>query len=437
MTKRKATVEKINKFLKKAQEDAPEEELPPEEAPEEEEAADEEPMEDVEAPPDADAESPVEDRIERLEETIETLVEGLESQKEVLDQLLSGQEPGEEAFEEYLEDTEEEGEDEITEDEFGVDEGDLITGRKDMTLREQRKARLASKQPRRGTSLGEHWNIDKSNKNKYKQTDPGPQKGQVPKHELPDMLKVAELSLDRAEDKKSWTVLDANDKPLFLIECAEHDPIEFAQKKFAEQVIRDMQKLGVEKAMLKYHARDLRKMAKAASTAAVDVKAAQADVRRRFTRALRLAYQAMDKNLLGHPLKAALFNVLSDLEIDQPERIIESAFAQASKQHTEVAIAQAEKYLDMTDEAFVETEAMISEAGVAQVAQQDLDPIQTSIDHHEASALARRAAAGSMPFSTASDDSSAMARLQNALPKPKLAAVAGQQIVTQSQLKAR
>lgn len=426
MAKRTAAVEKINKFLKTAQEEAPEDEIPEEEIPEDEES-----MEDVEAPPEADAEAPVEDRLEQVEDTIETVVEGLESQKEVLDQLLSGQEPGESVFEDYLEEADEEDEEEISEDEFGVEE--LITG----TLRKQRKARLArAKQPRRGTSLGEHWNIDKSNKNQYKQTTPEPQKGQVPKHELPDMLKVADLSLDRAEDKKSWTIVDANDKPLFLIECGKHDPIEFAQKKFAEQVIRDMQQLGVNKAMLKYHARDLRKVAKTASTA-VDVKAAQADVRRRFTRALRLAFQAMDKNLLGHPLKAALFDVLSDLEIDQPEKIIESAFAQSSKKHAEVAIAQAEKYLDMTDEAFVETEAMISEAGVVQVAQQDLDPIQASLDRREAAQLSRRAALGSMPFSTASDDSSAAAKLQSALPKPKLAAVAGQAIVTRGQLKDR
>lgn len=140
------------------------------------------------------------------------------------------------------------------------------------------------------------------------------------------------------------------------------------------------------------------------------------DFRRRFLRAFRLALTAMNKNLVKPvPLKEAMFEVLSELDVDNPVAVIEACFQKGANLHFDAAIATAEKYLDMSDEAFVETEAMIGENEVAEVAA----PVrQASV---KASDLVKRASASSLPFDTAtSSKDDFYSKLNSALPKPKL-----------------
>lgn len=415
------TVDNINKFLKRRSQ---EEDLETEEAPPEEEAEGEE-------KPEEEAPESVEERLDELEENQEVLTEGLEEQKDVIEEILEVEEGEGHTFEDFLEKEDEENEDEISNEEMGLDEEFLTAsdGEKKegaMSLRDQRKARLSTKQAAEKTeTLADQWNLEEAKKERSGPIQPEVTQGKVPEHKMPDMFKVGDLSLEQTDDKKSWIVLDKNDKPLCAIKQGTIKAEEFTSPEFAKTVILDMQKLGVLPALKKYKAVKLAKKEDKAATKKVAsdntaaINAANGNYRRRFVRALRLALTAMNKNLVKPiPLKAELLEILSNLNVPQANEIIEMAFEKAGIKHFEAALANAEKYMAMEDSAFIELEASINDIETADV------PLRVDEEelHEHAADLRRRARDNSLPFDTRSeeDPNDRMAVLNRTLPKPRM-----------------
>jgi hypothetical protein len=143
-----------------------------------------------------------------------------------------------------------------------------------------------------------------------------------------------------------------------------------------------------------------------------------ADVQRKFVRAFNLALTAMNKNLIENPLKGAFAEKLTALGMDDGEavRVIEAAFRAGSFKHFAAAIAQTEKYLSMSDEAFVETESMISDVNVVEPS---FTASQRKEVEEEAQDLRVRASRNSLPITTASEHATEKRDLLGAaLPKP-------------------
>jgi len=473
---RKATLDKVNAFLKKAQE---------EEAPAEEGPAPDFPMDSL-GDPDEEAaveeadEGEVEDRVEKLEETMDIVVDGLEQHKEVIEELLLDEDSdsGSDGFEEFLEEKDEEDEEEVTEDEFGLEEEARMnktnlaryrkirselrskrnlrkssgnrrqTPRNPKLARAQIKARLrrklmarraAMKKAKGEEYLRDQWMVKKMKDKSFKPMEQKPTMGKPVNDKTPDLFAVANLTMEYK--KGSWQVLDANERAFCTIPRGEFSADEYKSPKFAHLVIKTMNKLGLKAALRKFKARKLSKKAatpkKAVfgrelstksdakklnipieASASVASKHDAADYGRRFRRALKLALTAMNKNLVGdNPLKGALFELMGEMGIDDPAPIIESAFAQAADEHFETALQHTQRYMDMSDEAFVEAESMILDSSVAVPSAHK----QTS---DEARQLRQRAAQSSMPFSTTSESEPEVdewARIQAAAPRPKLA----------------
>lgn len=514
---RKATLDKVNAFLKKAQE---------EEAPAEEGPAPDFPMDslgdpDEEAAAEEADEGEVEDRVEKLEETMDIVVDGLEQHKEVIEELLldKDSDSGSDGFEEFLEEKDEEDEEEVTEDEFGLEEEARMnktnlaryrkirselrskrnlrkssgnrrqTPRNPKLARAQIKARLrrklmarraAMKRAKGEEYLRDQWMLKKMKDKSFKPMEQKPTMGKPVNDKTPDLFAVANLTMEYK--KGSWQVLDANERAFCTIPRGEFSAGEYKSPKFAHLVIKTMNKLGLKAALRKFKARKLSKKAatpkKAVfgrelsdgnvavfeddgsvatrldadniypinsdrsvryehpggivlspsdakklnipieASASVASKHDAADYGRRFRRALKLALTAMNKNLVGdNPLKGALFELMGEMGIDDPAPIIESAFAQAADEHFETALQHTQRYMDMSDEAFVEAESMILDSSVAVPSAHK----QTS---DEARQLRQRAAQSSMPFSTTSESEPEVdewARIQAAAPRPKLA----------------
>jgi hypothetical protein len=425
---RKATIDSINKFLQTAQEEdagIPDLEEGEGEPTEEVEG---EPGEEVEEDEELEGEPPedLEERVEELEENQEVIEEAVEEQKEVLEDMLEGGEGGETTFEDFMEDVDEEEEDEeITPDEMGLDEEFLTARNKGkesaMSLREQRKARLSGKKnaAEKTETLSDQWDLDKAKKQRSGPFQPEVTQGKVPEHKLPDMFKVGDLSLEQTPDKKAWIVLDKNDKPFCAIKQGKVADKVFASPEFAKAVILDMHKMGIKQALKKYKAESY--VAKKPEKVADSKKTAETnnDYKRRLLRAVRLALNAMHKNLTKEiPLKAAFYEIMSDLEVPQAEKIIETAFAKAGTKHFEVALASAEKFMAMDDAAFVEYESTINDTEVANVTASLAEEPEL---HEHAKELRRRAREGSLPFSTTSEEdlTDRMVALVNAMPKPR------------------
>jgi hypothetical protein len=438
---RKATVDNINRFLKKAQEEEetdlgdiePEDDVA-------ESAEGEEGDEVVEEPPEEDEPTSLEERVDELEENQEVLTEGLEEQKEVIENIMEVEEGEGHTFEDFLDETDEDATDEISTEELGLGGEDFLTAAEEgsMSLRDQRKARLMGKNAAEKTeTVADQWNLEKDRKKRSGPIQPETPQGKVPEHKMPDIFKVGDLSLELTDDKKAWLVLDKNDKPLCTIKQGSEKPETFASPEFAKAVILDMHKMGIRQALKKHKAEKL--PAKVADTtekpvektaAATDqtaINAANGDYKRRFVRALRLALTAMNKNLAKPiPLKAAFMDILTSLNISQPEKIIEAAFAKAGIKHFETALAHTEKYMGMKDEAFIELEANINDVETAEVVAAQDDDVEEAIHEHAAD-LRRRARSNSMPFSSSSEEdlTDRMAALDRVLPKPKLISLKG------------
>jgi len=153
---------------------------------------------------------------------------------------------------------------------------------------------------------------------------------------------------------------------------------------------------------------------------AVAPTASMNDFQRRFVRAFRLALSAQQKNLTDNPLKGAWFETLAELEIENPELLIESTFTRAAAEHFEVALAKTAEFLNLSDEAFVEMEAQIGDLDTRPP--KTASEVEASERSIRAAKTRARAAASSLPLSTATDsnDQGVAGQLGAALPKPKL-----------------
>jgi len=147
------------------------------------------------------------------------------------------------------------------------------------------------------------------------------------------------------------------------------------------------------------------------------------DYHRRFLRAFRLALSAQQKNLVSNPLKASFYDVLADLGIENPQMIIESAFARASDDHFEVTLSKTEEYLDMSDEALIETEAMVGGIDVVVPQQREASFVESENPRIEALKLRARQSSLALSTATDTDPTDRFSELANALPRPKLAGV--------------
>jgi len=383
---------------------------------------------------------------DEIKEMLETMVEGMESQKKLLEEL-SGEESKEQdgpKFEDFQEDDKDDEDKE--EEEFGLEDEDLTTAKTERgaTLREQRKSRLAGKvqkkaEEKKDKSLKDQWKPEV--KNLPKVYDTSPTKTTLPKKDdCPAFFKAADLTLVHDATAKAWKVMDKDANCLYTIPQGDRPDAEFACKPFAEAFILEADKLGVEETLKKYNAVKVEKVAETAPVVEAAPVAPVAEVaapeavapvtddektviasnyQRRFARAFNLALTAMNKNLLYSPLKSALFDIMANLDIAEPEKIIESAFAHASKEHFDVAVKKAEDYLRMSDEAFIETESAIGDIEVAQMSSPSAPEAE---DHETGEELKARASRNSLPFVTAdesSDDS--FEKLCEAMPRPKLA----------------
>ena len=134
----------------------------------------------------------------------------------------------------------------------------------------------------------------------------------------------------------------------------------------------------------------------------------------------------MDKNLVQNPLKGAFYEALTDVGLDEKTamNVIESAFINGAVDHIETALAQTDKYLEMSDEALVETEATIGDLRTKLPEFEGAEEIAPVLSN-KAELMRKRAAKASIPLSTesASDPTDRVVALFDALPKPKLAGI--------------
>lgn len=438
---RQTVAKKLANFIKTAQAEpaikpkiddgtAPVEDAgPDEDVPGDDLAGETEEVEDLEKEDKVELED-VAESLEGVEDKLDSVVDALEEQKDILENVVS--ENTEEGFDEYKDDAEELEDEDLTPEEFGLDVDELILSKKEsgMSLRDARKERLAR-------TMKDEFDEPASTKKKFDPINPTPQITTVKKSDIPDMLKVA-LVLNDA--KNAWSLVDAtaNDKPLYTIACDEKT----ATEDFAKQVIRDLAKMGAVKALKKYNAQkvappvvkpvDKSKLpAKEPDPAAAlqpkkDEKLAKqalSEYKRKFDRCFRLALTAMHKNLIGvNPLKASLFEGMCAYGMPEHTamRMIEAAFSVGAIPHFEAALAQADKYLGMNDEAFVETESTIGEMTTKAIEVAD-EPEMSD----KAAGMRARAAKSSLPLSTASasDPTDRLSQLDGALPKPKLVGI--------------
>lgn len=386
--------------------------------------------------PELPEEGPAEEKHEDLEAKIDDLTKKVDSLAAALEQLIViEEEEGHEDLEELKEEEEEKKDKDVSKEEVGLEAPEF--------------AASASKDDLGGheKTVADDFAKDKSDKAQQKLEAPVPQITKVKKSELPTMLKLADIAFDLQNDK--WLVIDAsdesNEKPVYEIAKGQNGD-EFATSAFVEGLIKQMQTDGVDAVLQSVGAVEYSDPAKQAEA---DKKAAElpklptppatiavkpeekkeeekatvpvvkaSDVQRKFVRAFNLALTAMNKNLIYNPLKGALAEKLTALGMDEGEatRVIEAAFKAGSSNHFAAAIAQTEKYLAMSDEAFVETESMISDVNVVEPS------ITASVRRDvedEAADLRVRASRNSLPISTASEHSAEKRDLLGAaLPKP-------------------
>jgi len=449
---RTEAVDKINTFLKTATEEKKAEVVvTAQEAPAEDVPADLPPLPEGELPPGMEevpgeegegegeeeevAEKSVTDRLDTIEEAIKTMTEGLENQKEILEEILGGgteKEDGEEDFSELLEDGDEEAEEESDEEEFGVDEEGLeaTQDKRSATLRDKRKSRMAKKvvkiaEEKKDKSLAEQWQLDKSTKNSPKVYDTSPAKTTLPKgDDIPPFFKASDLTLVCDTERKEWSVLDGEKHVLHTIKQGSVADAEFLCEAFGTKFILDAQDMGLDKAIEKYNQPAVVEAPVAVTVEAPapvvtedEKKVIASNLQRRFVRAFKLATATMNKNLIYSPLKAALFDIMSNLNVDSPEKIIEAAFHQAANENLDVALQKTEEYLSMSDEAFVETESMIGGVDAAPVA--SLEVSTDDMDRREA--MKTRASQNSLPFVSSDEEKSIDEKLYDAMPKSRLA----------------
>lgn len=397
----------------------------------------------------------LEESIEKLSDGQESMVKAIEDMKKIVEKALLGKTDSEEGFEDLKEEDKKEEEEAFSAEEFGVDPESLIVSKEEKmakSLREARKERLqkqaaAAEGP--SDTLSEELGEDKAKKKTFKPSAPAPTITKVKKSEVPEMLKLANLVMELNEDSSKWVVLQAAEEgpetPLYEIEMTEENKENFATEEFAEKIFKEMENAGVEKTLAKLNAKKIEAqdvtvtvpVPEATSTEPAEAGSApeQAeeektqekpdDYKRRFARAFRLSLSAMNKNLTDtNPLKFSLFAALDNFGLDASDlkNAIEAAFSMGAAPHFEEALAQTEKYLEMSDEGFVEAESTIGEL---ETKIPELAPTAEPKNELSEKAIAARVRAkkASLLLSTQSDSdpSDKAQRLFEALPKPKLA----------------
>jgi hypothetical protein len=292
-------------------------------------------------------------------------------------------------------------------------------------------------------------------------------------------LIAADMAMDLNEDGSAWTVVNKHTNQAFYVlrPTAENKEI-FATEDFAKGVIKDVKEVGVGPAMDKWKAEPVKKDEKKDEhkfpgkedkkedekklpeklekhlpekleekknekkvekklpekmeekleekkelPLGLAPKSSADDFKRRFIRAFRLALSAQQKNLTDNPLKAAWFEALASIDVENPEHLIESTFSQAAAEQFEVALAKTAEYLDLSDESFVELESQIGDLKVRAPESQ----VEKTSSMSRSAAIRERAINGSLPISSASDSnpSDKFENLQAALPRPRLHGLRG------------
>lgn len=352
-------------------------------------------------------------------------------------------------------------------------------------LRAARKQRLA-KGKKKAEELT--FEMDEAPNKKYKQQVPSPTITKLKKApEDWGQYRMSAMSLDLNASGDTWSLVNMETGEVYYTIASNEDTAEnFATEEFAQAIIKDMHELGVDAAMGKHAAlpfekedkpcdgpdklrmkkRDkkpmpFRKEKKEEKEEKEDVDDADdmpvkmgaaedpveqavgeepeveeadveesegitaSDYHRRFMRAFRLALTAQGKNLIENPLKAAIYHVLAELNVDNPGAWVESIYAQAADDHFEVALSKTDEYLELSDEALIETESMVGDMGVSEpVAEDDDDADSLRPVGRKAEELKRRARASSMPFSSATThQTDRFSEINSALPTPKLAGI--------------
>lgn len=378
-----------------------------------------------------------EERLKKLEEKLdefsEETVDVLEDIKDVLEKSLLDEDEQDDDLENYKDKQEELEEEDITVDEFGLEPESLILSNEEDTmtasLRNKRKARL-SKTAEYGDgnseTLNEEFNYEKDKKKRFGPKNPAPSITKVKKDEIPKMLKVSELSFKLSADKDAWDVLDKEENPLFTIDKPENtSEDEFATKEYVARIVHAMKNHGIKKTLVAYGARvaggvmpdgdkkpdddkkkDMKKKKKLKKDDMKEFppkdKETELTARLKYARAMKLAMTAMNKNLVNrgvHPIKASMYEMLvkvGNLSPDVASGIIESGFRTNAQEFVDLVLEQADKYMDMSDEALVEYEAAVGEMETQMPDASD-DPEAIS---PEASAVRKRAANGSLPITT-------------------------------------
>lgn len=202
----------------------------------------------------------VEQAITQNNDKMESLVDAVVEMKQVIEQGILG-EPGMDDKIKKLK--EKQKNNELTSDEFGLDEDkssivskeerNMATEAKE--LRQARKGRLAGdlkyhtdKYDPEGLKFED---VEHENK-KYKQEVPAPVITKVKKDETPELFRIA---LDLSDDESKWSVVDKpTEQVLYEIQKTDANSDGFNTEAFARAVIADMKSLGVEAAMQKHGA---------------------------------------------------------------------------------------------------------------------------------------------------------------------------------------
>lgn len=296
--------------------------------------------------------------------------------------------------------------------------------------RQKRKARLY-KHAKKARTLSEEFEEDKAKKKTFKPSAPAPSITKVKSDETPTMFKLAELALELNDAKNKWTVLhtatDGSEKPIY--EINKKNQKAFATEAFGNKIFATMKKKGIGVALKAYGAEEFKSVEKKKEVMPIEdeeEKKTIGDYKRQFNRAFRLAISAMDKNLVQNPLKGAFYEMLTEVGLDEKTamNVIEAAFVNGAVDHIETALAQTDKYLEMSDEALVETEATIGDLRTKAPEFDESEEI-APVFSNKAETMRKRAAKASVPLSTesAADPTDRVSSLFDALPKPKLSGI--------------
>ncbi len=373
--------------------------------------------------------------LDTIKDVLETIVEALEDQKHVLEKSLLGETEEEEDFKKFKDDEDLNSEEDFTPEEFGINPEELITSREEnMTANKRRKARKTRlyKSAKKARTLSDEFEEEKAKKKTFKPSAPAPSITKVKSDETPGMFKLAQLALELNDAKNKWTVLltadDGSEKPIYEINKTNEE--NFDTEDFGNKIFENMKEDGVEPTLEAYGAEEISDIKKneVLPTEDEEEKKSINDYKRQFNRAFRLAISAMDKNLVQNPLKGAFYNVLTDMDIDvvTAKNIIEAAFSKGAIDHIETALAETDKYLEMSDEALIETESAIGDLRIKNVdVEQDFAQEEVNTFSSKATEMRKRASKASIPISTdsVSDPTDQTQILFDVLPKPKLAGI--------------